>query len=59
MKKVPSLEQLRNKNCEDGRKVLNLYDGWDKAARRKDFEECERIERRIKETHDRNGVQES
>ena len=59
MKKPPSLEQLRNKNGSDLTRISNLYKGWDKSARNKNFEECERIERRIRDIHDRNGIQET
>ncbi len=57
--KIPSFEQLRQKSGDDAGKILNLYKGWDKSARSKDFEECERIERRIQETHRKHGIQES
>lgn len=59
MSKTPSIEQLRNKSGADFRKVLNLYDSWDKSASRKDFEECERQERIIKKIHDKHGIEES
>jgi hypothetical protein len=59
MSKVPSIEQLRLKNAGDGRKILNLYQEWDKSARKKDFNECGRQERMIKQIHERNGISET
>lgn len=57
--KAPSLEQLRNKSGDDCRKIRNLYEGWNKSARKKDFDECERQERMIKKIHDKHGISET
>lgn len=54
-----SREELRIRSGYDRRKMDNLYGGWDKAAKKKDFEECERIERQIKNVHDKHGIKES
>lgn len=57
--KKPSLEQLRIKSGDDCRKIHNLYEAWDKSARKKDFEECERQERTILKIHKKHGIDET
>lgn len=59
MKRPPSKELLRLKSGDDRRKIENIYREWDKSARNKDFDECERQERMIKHIHDKHGIQET
>jgi hypothetical protein len=54
-----SLKELLHKNYADGKRILELYDKWDVAARSKDFHQAEHYEYMIKKIHDRNGLKET
>jgi len=55
----PSLKVLMQKNYSDGKRVLELYDKWDVAARDKDFHAAEHFDWEIQKIHKRNGIQET
>lgn len=57
--KTPSFEKLKNKSGDDATKIKTVYDAWDKCARKKNFDECERIEHIIKKVHDKHGINET
>jgi len=57
--RLPSKELLRLKSGDDRARVEGLYREWDRSARKKDFDECERMERRIKTVHDKHGIKET
>jgi len=57
--KKASLRELKYRNYADFRRVLELYDKWDVAARDKDFFNAEHFEYEIQRIHQRNGVQET
>jgi hypothetical protein len=54
-----SLRKLKHQNYPDYKRVLELYDMWDVAARDKDFHQAEHYEWVIKRIHDRNKIAES
>jgi hypothetical protein len=56
---MSSQEDIRRRSSDDYRKLVNVYEGWNKSARKKDFEECERQERIIKQIHGKHGVNET
>lgn len=57
--KKTSLREIRAKSYQDFKKILDLYDQWDVAAKDKDFYNCEHIEYQIDKIHKRNGVTEN
>lgn len=57
--KKSSLRQLRYKNYSDFKRVIELYDKWDVAAKEKDFHNAEHFDFMIKKIHDRNGIKET
>lgn len=58
-RKKASLRELRYKDYTDYKRVLELYDKWDVAAKSKDFHSTEHFERQIKRIHDKHRVEET
>jgi hypothetical protein len=50
---------LEHNNYPDYKRVFDLYEKWDMAAKSKDFHNAEHFEYMIKKIHDRNGIKES
>ena len=53
-----SICELEHKNYTDYKRVMDLYDKWDAAARSKDFHNAEHFDYMIRKIYDRNGVKE-
>lgn len=58
-RKKASLHELKSADYGDFKRVLDLYDRWDMAARDKDFHNAEHYEYRIKKIHDKHGIAET
>lgn len=57
--KKPSLRVLEQKNYPDYKRVVDLYDKWDVAAKSKDFHAAEHFDFEIQKIHKRNGIAET
>jgi hypothetical protein len=55
----PSLKVLEHKNYPDYKRVTELYDKWDAAAKNKDFHAAEHFDWEIQKIHKRNGISET
>lgn len=55
-RKKASLRELRYKDYDAYKKVLDLYNKWDVAAKNKDFHNAEHFDWRIKKIHDKYGI---
>ena len=58
-KKKASLLQLKSQNYPDFKRVAELYDKWDMAAKSKDFHAAEHFDWEIAKIHKRNGIKET
>lgn len=54
-----SMHRLKSKNYNDYKRLLDIYDKWDVAAKSKDFYTTEHYEYMIRKIHDRNGLEET
>lgn len=54
-----SLRKLKFSNYPDYKRVLELYDMWDEAARDKDFYQAEHYDWEIAKIHQKNGIKET
>jgi hypothetical protein len=54
-----SIAWLRQNNYADYKRVMNLYDMWDVAARNKDFHQAYHYMYLLKKIHKQNGIEES
>jgi hypothetical protein len=53
-----SIQELKHKNYADCKRILELYDKWDVAARSKDFHNAEHFDYMIRKIFRNNGVKE-
>lgn len=56
VEKNTSLKQLKHKNYSDYKRMMELYDKWDMAAKAKDFHNAEHFEWTIAKIYKRNGI---
>lgn len=57
--RTKSMQWLEHNNYPDYKRVFDLYEKWDMAAKAKDFHNAEHFEYMIKKIHDRNGIKEA